>query len=417
MNILYIHQSFPGQYQHIVRRLGRDSGIRQIALGANPSESDLGNDVQYFLYQLQRGNTDNIHPLAIEFESKAIRGEACTNAALRLKENGFTPDLICAHPGWGESLFLRTIWPNSPILLYQEFYYQLTGFDLNFDPEIQPPHTLEIAEKSILKNSCVLTSLEQSDWNVCPTQFQRSSFPAHWQNSISTIHDGIDTTRAKPSNKVKPFALPEGEIIQPGDKLVTFVNRTLEPYRGYHTFIRAIPELQRLCPDAKIVIVGDTKGVSYGSACPNGEWKDYFLREIQGKCDLDQVFFTGELSYDDYLKLLQLSQAHVYLTYPFVLSWSLMEAMSTQCAIVGSNTAPVQEVITHGKNGLLVNFFDHQAVAEAVSELLNNRELAETLGKQARKTILKDYSLEQCVPRHLALMQMVATGTLSRRCG
>lgn len=417
MNILYIHQGFPGQYQHIVKALGKNKSIKQVALGIQPSNIDLGTDAQYFLYPLTRGNTDNIHPLALETESKAIRAEACAQAASQLKENGFHPDLICAHPGWGESLFLRAIWPQSPTLLYQEFYYQLEGFDLDFDPEIKADHTIKTKEKSILKNSSVLTSLEQSDWNVCPTNFQRSSFPAHWQKSISTIHDGIDTKKAKPNNKAKPFKLPNDIIIQPGDKLVTFVNRTLEPYRGYHTFIRAIPELQRLCPDAKIVIAGDTKGVSYGSACPNGEWKDYFLREIQGKCDLDQVFFTGELSYDDYLKLLQLSQAHVYLTYPFVLSWSLMEAMSTQCAIVGSNTAPVQEVITHGKNGLLVDFFDHQAVAEAVSELLNNRELAETLGKQARKTILKDYSLEQCVPRHLALMQMVATGTLSRRCG
>ena len=415
MNILYIHQGFPGQYQHIVKTLGERDNIRQIALGTQPSNIDLGNDAQYFLYQLKRGNTDNIHPLALEFESKAIRGEACANAALQLKNNGFTPDLICAHPGWGESLFLRAIWPNSPILLYQEFYYQCEGFDLNFDPEIQPPHNLEATQKSILKNSCVLTSLEDSDWNVCPTQFQRSSFPAHWQKSISTIHDGIDTTRAKPNNKAKPFALPDGSIIQPGDKLVTFVNRTLEPYRGYHTFIRAIPELQRLCPEAKIVLVGDTKGVSYGSACPDGEWKDHFLKEIEGQYNQANVYFAGNLPYQDYLHLLQLSQAHVYLTYPFVLSWSLMEAMSTQCAIVGSNTAPVQEVITHGKNGLLVDFFDHHAVAEAVSELLNNRELAETLGKQARATILKDYSLEQCVPRHLALMNMVACGALSRR--
>ncbi len=415
MNILYIHQTFPGQYKHIVKTLGNTTGIKQFALGAYPNKDALKSDVKYFLYPMKRGNTENIHPLALETESKAIRGEACARAASTLKSQGFTPDLICAHPGWGESLFLKALWPNSPQLLYQEFYYQLEGFDLNFDQENQPPESLEKASKSILKNNCLLTALEQSDWNVCPTAFQRSSFPAHWQKSISTIHDGINTDQAKPSHNIGPLKLPDGAELKRGDQIVTFENRTLEPYRGCHTFIRAIPELQRLCPKAQIVLVGDTKGVSYGAACHKGEWKDQFLLEIEGQYNPKQVHFTGALPYEKYLHLLQLSQAHAYLTYPFVLSWSLLEAMSTECAIVGSSTAPVQELIQHGHNGLLVDFFDHQALAESVAELLNNRELAETFGKQARATILKDYSLEQCVPRHLALMNMVACGALSRR--
>jgi len=414
VKILYIHYSFPGQYQHIVQKLGDSAGIQQIALGANPSDIDLKQSAKYFLYPMQRGNTENIHPLALEIESKVIRAEACAKAAETLKQQGFTPDLICAHPGWGEPLFLKAIWPSTPILLYQEYYYQLKGFDLEFDPEVHASGSLDKSSKVIIKNSSLLLSLEQSDWNVCPTAFQRSSFPAHWQKSISTIHDGINTDQAKPNNNVRSLKLPDETELKRGDPIVTFVNRTLEPYRGCHTFIRAIPELQRRCPKAKIVLVGDTKGVSYGSVCPNGEWKDQFLQEIEGHYDPSKVHFTGNLPYPAFIQLLQLSQAHVYLTYPFVLSWSLMEAMSTQCSIIGSNTAPVQEMITHGENGLLVDFFDHQAVAESVAELLNNRELAENLGKQARTTILKDYSIKQCVPRHLALMNMVASGALSR---
>ena len=414
MNILYIHQSFPGQYQNIVKHLENDSNIRQIALGAHPTSANLGENIQYFLYQMNRGNTPNIHPLALETESKVIRGEACANAALSLKEQGFKPDLICAHPGWGESLFLKSIWPNTPILLYQEFYYQLKGFDLNFDPETQPPHNLEKEAKAILKNNCLLTSLEQSSWNVCPTNFQRSSFPTHWQQYISTIHDGIDEQQARPDSNIGQLKLPSGDYIQQEDTIVTFVNRTLEPYRGYHTFVRAIPEIQNLCPEAKIVIVGETKGVSYGAPCPKGEWKDHFLEEIDGKYDPSGVYFTGKLEYKDFLHLLKLSNAHAYLTYPFVLSWSLLEAMSTECAIVGSKTAPVQELITHGNNGLLVDFFDHQGLAESIAELLKNRNLAKTLGRNARKTVLKDYTLKQCVSRHLALMNLVASGALSR---
>ena len=264
-----------------------------------------------------------------------------------------------------------------------------------------------------MKNSAIHHSLESSDWNVCPTSFQKSTFPKHWHQAISVIHDGIDTHQACPNTEAKSLKLPDGKVLRRGESIITFVNRTLEPYRGCHTFIRSIPEIQRLNPKARIVIVGSTKGVSYGAACSKGEWKDQFLKEIEGNYDPTRVHFTGALPYEQFLHLLQLSQAHVYLTYPFVLSWSLLEAMSTQCAIVGSSTAPVKELIKHGHNGLLVDFFDHQHLAESVAELLKNRELAETLGRNARATILKDYSLEECVPRHIALMKMVACGALS----
>ena len=179
--------------------------------------------------------------------------------------------------------------------------------------------------------------------------------------------------------------------------------------------IRAIPELQRLCPKAEIIIVGETEGVSYGAECKDGEWKDVFLKEIDGQYDPSRVHFTGSLNYEDFLKVLQLSKAHVYLTYPFVLSWSMMEAMSTACPIVGSSTEPVKELIKDGQNGLLIDFFDHHALANSIAELINNRALATKLGANARQTILKDYSLDQCVSRHLALMNLVAHGGLSRR--
>ena len=283
VNILYIHQNFPGQYRHIINQLRQSKGIKQIALGTYPSEVDLGKNLQYFRYPINRGNTTDIHPLVLETESKIIRAEACAQAAYKLKKKGFTPDIICAHPGWGESLFLKAIWPQCPILLYQEFYYPLKGYDLNFDPEIQPAKTLENTSKVILKNNTTLLALEHSDWNVSPTHFQCSTFPQHWQQSISVIHDGIDTKLACPNPSAKALQLADGTELNADAPVITFVNRTLEPYRGCHTFIRAIPELQRLCPNAKIVVVGKTEGVSYGAACPVGEWKDQFLKEIDGK--------------------------------------------------------------------------------------------------------------------------------------
>lgn len=414
-NVLFVHQNFPGQYRHILQALSREEASRLVALGVEPLKELIPEKIQAFRYGIKRGNTPGIHEWALETETKVIRAEACARAAYELKQKGFRPDLICAHPGWGESLFLNEIWPAAKILHYQEFYYRSCGFDLDFDPSLQGENSWQKSAKGVMKNAAVQLALEASSWNVCPTAFQRSTFPEHWQESISVIHDGIDTNHAHPNPSVLPLKLPDTTKLRRGEPIITFVNRSLEPYRGCHTFIRSIPELQRRCPKARIVIVGRETGVSYGAVCPQGEWKDLFLEEIKGQYNPARVHFTGPLPYGDFLHLLQLSQAHVYLTYPFVLSWSLLEAMSTQCAIVGSATPPVQEVIQHGHNGLLVDFFDPQALAESVAELLHNRSRAEDLGRNARATILRNYSLEQCVPRHLALMDLVASGALSRR--
>ena len=208
-----------------------------------------------------------------------------------------------------------------------------------------------------MKNAYLHLTLDSSYWNVTPTDFQRSTFPSRFQSSISAIHDGIDVRRASPSDKISSLLLPDQTKLTKGERIVTFVNRSLEPYRGCHTFIRSIPHILRLVPDARIVIVGSRSGVSYGAPCTDGEWSDLFLSEIAGTYDESRVHFVGTLPYNLFIPLLQLSACHVYLTYPFVLSWSLLEAMSCGCPVVGSSTAPVQEVIKDGTNGLLVDFF------------------------------------------------------------
>lgn len=412
MRILFIHQNFPGQYRHIIKALSKQNNHQIIALGINTPEEQIPKNVQYFRYSPKQGNTKGIHHLVMETETKVIRGEACANAALKLKEQGFKPHIVCAHPGWGEALFLKDVWPDVPILSYQEFFYQAIGFDYGFDVELQEEISLKDLAKVRMKNAYNHLMLEASNWNVTPTNFQRSTYPKEWQSKISAIHDGIDTTIASPSPDVKPLCLPNNTKLTKGDPIVTFVNRTIEPYRGCHSFIRSIPTIHDQCPEAQIIIVGKTTGVSYGKPCKQGEYKDQFMKEIDGKYREANVHFVGQLNYDNFLNLLRLSAAHVYLTYPFVLSWSLLEAMSSECSVVGSDTAPVQEVITHEHNGLLVNFFDPVAIGGAVCKLLKDRSLAKQLGKQARKTILKDYSLENCLPRQLALIDLVATGAL-----
>ncbi|MCP9799187.1 glycosyltransferase family 4 protein [Synechococcus sp. RedBA-s] len=412
MNILFVHQNFPGQYRHIVRALAAQASHQLVALGIESPSEKIPDGVTYLRYGIRRASSRDLQPWVQDVETKAIRGEACGQAAHRLRQKGFQPDLICGHPGWGEMLFLRDIWSQVPILTYQEFFYRPRGFDFGFDPELQGDPDWEASARIRLKTVNPLLNLDASSWCVTPTQFQRSSFPEAWQSRISVIHDGIDTTHVQPNQDAAPLTLGDGTELRQGELIVTFVNRRLEPYRGCHTMIRAIPELQRLVPKVRIVIVGETKGVSYGAACKKGEWKDFFLAEIEGRYDPSRVHFTGTLSYEQFIPLLQLSAAHVYLTYPFVLSWSLLEAMSCGCAVVGSATPPVQEVIRDGENGRLVNFFQPTELAAAVAELLCNRALAARLGQAARQTILSQYNLEKCVSRQLALMSLVASGAI-----
>ena len=411
MRILFVHQSFPAQYRHVVRALA-SQGHQLAALGIEPLTEPIPAGVTYLRYGLSRGTGKDVHPWAAETEAKVIRAEACARAVHQLREQGFAPDLICAHPGWGEALFIRDVWPEVPLLSYQEFYYNARGFDYDFDPELQGPLEWEACAKLRMKNANPLLMLEASSWNVTPTAFQRSSFPAHVRDRISVIHDGIDTSIAAPDPKAVPIQLSSGTTLSSADTIITFVNRRIEPYRGCLPFIRSIPAIQKACPEAHIVVVGGHEGTAYGKEPPAGTWLDLSLAQIQGQYDTSKVHFPGNLAYGPFLHLLKLSSCHVYLTYPFVLSWSLLEAMSTGLPIVGSSTAPVKEVIRDGINGLLVDFFSPDQLANAVTEILRNRERADSLGKAARESILADYSLERCVPRHLQLMQLVADRVL-----
>lgn len=413
MRVLFVHQNFPGQYRHIIRALSRQGGHQIVGLGIEPLTEAIPKGVQYFQYGLKCGNTPGIHDWLVETESKLLRAENCARAALNLRDQGFKPDLICVHPGWGESLFLKDIWPTTPLLSYQEFFYKATGFDYDFDPEFSQQNSWEKCAKLRMKNANILLSLEASDWNVAPTQFQKSSFPSCWQSQISCIHDGIDTEVAKPGSEEAFVDLPGLGIFRKTDTVITFVNRTLEPYRGCHTFIRAIPEIQRLLPKSTILIVGSCLGVSYGSPAPKNSWKDVFLKEIQDEYDPARVHFLGSINYATYISLLKISSCHVYLTYPFVLSWSLMEAMSAGLPVVGSRTPPVEEVIVDEYNGLLVNFFSPSDLAESVETIISNPKQASELGHNARNTILQRYSINHCVPRQLSLMELVCSRALN----
>ena len=413
MKILFIHQNFPGQYKHLAVELAKDPANDVMAFTMQKQAVERWHNVRIHQYGANRGNTPNIHPWVSDFETKAIRGEAAFQAALNLRNEGYTPDVIIAHPGWGESLFLKDVWPTAKLGIYCEFFYHTHGADVNFDPEFSS-NSVGDACRLRLKNINNYVHMDIADSAISPTHWQASTFPKSFAKKIAVIHDGIDTNILMPNPNVEMQLQSQTGILKltKSDEIITFVNRNLEPYRGYHIFMRALPKILADRPNARVMIVG-ADGVSYGAKAPNGQkWRDIFLKEVAPqipKEHIQRVHFMGHLPYDKFIPLLQLSSVHVYLTYPFVLSWSLLEAMSVGCAIVASDTEPLKEAIEHNKTGKLVNFFDHQGLAESVCHLLNNPKERAKLGANARTFAQKNYDLRTiCLPKQMAWVKALA---------
>jgi glycosyltransferase involved in cell wall biosynthesis len=400
MNILFIHQNFPGQFLHIAQLLAQQNH-RVVAIRQDQAKQMPG--VQVFAYTLRRANTPGIHPFVLEFESKVYRGEACAQVALQLRQQGFYPELMIAHPGWGEALYLKDVFPQAQLIVYAEFYYRPYGQDINFDPEF-PTDSFTSHARLQTKNAVLQLALESMDRGVSPTVWQARTHPEWAQRKLHVIHDGINTQRACP-NPQAWIHLPDRQIkITPGQPTVTFVARNLEPVRGYHCFMRALPKILAQQPQARILIVGGD-GYSYGAKPEQGSYRQRYLQEVQAELDPSRVFFLGRVPYNTLLQLFQVTSCHVYLTYPFILSWSMLEAMSCGAVVVGSRTPPVAEVIDDGVNGFLVDFFDSEGLAETVCQILAQPQAWTSLQTAARNTIIERYELHQkCLP---ALMEML----------
>ena len=402
MKILFIHQNFPGQFKFLAPALAK-AGHEVVAMTMQKVPSATWQGVRLVPYTASRGSTPKVHPWVGDFETKVIRGEACFRAALGLRAQGFTPDVIVAHHGWGESLFLKDVWPMARLGVYCEFYYRPEGADTGFDPEF-PILDEGDACRLRLKNLNNLLHFQTADAGISPTRWQASTFPEPFRSRITVVHDGIDTEALKPNPQVSLTLNGQLKLTR-DDEVVTFVNRNLEPYRGYHVFMRALPQILAQRPRARVLIVGGDD-VSYGARPPEGrKWRDIFAAEVRPRisdADWARVHFVGHLAYPAFVALLQLSRVHVYLTYPFVLSWSLLEAMSVGCAIVASNTAPLQEAIEHDVNGRLVGFFDVEGLAAEVCTLLEDDALRRRLGEAARAFARRHYDLQTaCLPRQL----------------
>jgi glycosyltransferase involved in cell wall biosynthesis len=405
MRVLFVHQNFPGQYKHTAATLARDPTHEVVALAVNKYPPLPGLRMVYYGF---KRSPSQAHPLAVEFEHKVMWGEAAALTAGRLKKEGFIPDIIIGHPGWGEMLFLPDVWPQARVLSYMEYYYHKET-DFLFDranPVTDPVEYWRLRAR----NAPLLMAIEASDWSVSPTRWQWQQLPNFARARTSIIHEGIDTQAVRPDASASVSLGRASSLCRPGDEVITFVNRNLEPYRGFHMFIRALPEILRRRPRARAVIVGGSE-VSYGKRPPNGQsWRATLVSEVADQLDFSRVHFVGKISYSIYLQLLRVSAAHVYLSYPFVLSWSLLEAMACECLVIGSRTEPVMEVMEHERNGLLVDFFSPDEIAAVVIRVLEEPEKYRELRHAARETIIRRYDLRQCVPRHLALISTVAAG-------
>lgn len=406
MNILFIHQNFPGQFKFLAPALVQ-RGHTVLATIMRRPEQNGWRGVKLVPYAVNRGTTPNVHPWVSEFETRTICAEACFRAALQLKEQGFNPDAIVAHPGWGESMFLKEVWPDVKLGLYCEFFYSPRGADVGFDPEFPAQDVGDVCRVH-LKNLNNLMHFGVADGGISPTHWQASRFPQPFRDKITVVHDGIDTQALEPNPNVS-ITLNGDLVLTKQDEVITFVNRNLEPYRGYHIFMRALPGILKRRPKARVLIVGGD-GVGYGARRTDGRtWKDIFVAEVwplMTEEDRKRVHFLGNIRYEHFISLLQLSTLHIYLTYPFVLSWSLLEAMSIGCAIVASDTQPVREAIMHNETGRLVDFFDVNGLGEEVCRLLDSPAERHRLGRNARVFAQENYDLRKvCLPRQIEWVQ------------
>ncbi|MBD2022287.1 glycosyltransferase [Leptolyngbya sp. FACHB-36] len=404
MRILFLHPNFPAQFRHVAVALAKDPA-HQIVFGTMRQEGTLSGVVKA-IYQPSRDVNPETHHYVRSLESAVLQGQAVCRLALKLKEQGFIPDVVYGHSGWGPTLFIKDVFPQARLLCFFEWFYHAHGSDSDFDPS--DPLDLNDELRIRVKNSPILLDLYSCDAGLSPTNWQRQQFPPEFHSKIQVRHDGVDTTYFRPKPGAPLVLRSLGLDLSHASEIVTYVARGMEPYRGFPQFMEAVALIQERRPNCHVVVVGDDR-VAYGKQLPDGKtYKQLMLEKLP--LDRSRLHFTGLQPYDQYLQVLQASSVHIYLTRPFVLSWSMLEAMSAGCLVLASGTGPVTEVIEDGKNGLLVDFFSPAAIADRVDEVLAHPDRMAELRTNARNTIVERYDLAHLLPLHLQWLMQAATG-------
>lgn len=398
MRALVIHQNFPGQFRHLLTAWSTRPDWQVLGVGRDTAPGMTG--VRWLRYRAHRGVGHTQHPYLRSMEDAVLHGQAVARKLVALKRRGFIPDAVIAHPGWGDTLYLKDVYPDARLVHFCEWYYASSGSDIDFDPEF--PSRFDDHARIRTRNALHLLNLENCDAGVSPTQWQRGRHPRAYQPRIAVAHEGIDTGNLGPEPDAR-LTLADGTTLCAGDPVITYVARNLEPYRGFHSFMRALATIQRRHPHCHALIVGGD-GVSYGRPPADAaNWRVRLTQETRP--DPARTHFLGRIPYSAYRTVLQVSAAHVYLTYPFVLSWSMLEAMACGCLVIGSRTPPVEEVIHDGDNGMLVDFLDPGQIAERVLEALDDPVRLAGIRTRAIETARKDFRIADGIAAYDRVVQ------------
>jgi glycosyltransferase involved in cell wall biosynthesis len=400
VHVLYVHQNFPAQFGHIAGYLIREHGWRCTFV----SQTDPGtvSGIRKVRYEPVGGATRQTHYFSRTFENAIAHAHGVYQALKPMKDTA-RPDLVVGHSGFGSTLFLPELWHDVPIVNHFEYFYRSRDSDMDFRKEW--PAAEEDVLRSRARNAMILLDLEYCAAGYSPTKFQRSLLPEAYRHKVRAIHDGIDTSFWR-RRQVSDELLGKLEV-RPETRIVTYVSRGMESMRGFDIFMQIAKAVYETYPEVVFLVVASER-VTYGGDIkhiPHQSFKDYVLE--QDHYDLDRIRFLGNQPPDTLAQILSVSDLHIYLTVPFVLSWSVLDAMACGCVVLGSDTAPVREVITDGENGLLRGFYDVDRLAEAAVEVLKDPPAYRQLGAAAQRTVAQRYSLQVVLPRMLDLYEEV----------
>lgn len=388
MDILFVHQNYPGQFREIVPTLAA-TGRHRIVFLTQQTRLPQAKDHMIAVYESAHKPAKDAWKYSAWFEESIGNAIGAGNGCKVLKQNGFKPDLIVGHANWGELLYIKETWPDAPLLGYFEYYFIAKGGLVGFDPEF--PEAGDIGPRLFANNAINHLSFERCDFGFTATEWQKATHPPSMQGRIAVVHEGIRTDRLIPDHD-GDFAVEFATTrFARGEEIVTYVARSLEPARGFHTMMRSLPRLQALRPNARVAIVGGDD-VSYGRRLAEGHtFRDWLTRELGDSVDWSRVHFLGRIPYGKLIDLIKLARCHVYLTVPFIPSWSMLEAMALEKTIVSSDVAPIREIMTDGKTGLLVNFFQPVLLAERIADVLADSSNFRMIGTAARERLVSDY--------------------------
>lgn len=396
MNILFSHLNFPAQFGRFGAYLARQGWEVTFLTEKEGVTAPAG--CQIIRMKPHREPTEGVHRFARPLEKAMITGQAFANAALAAHDRGLSPELVVAHSGWGAGTFAKAVWPDCCYVSYVEWYYRYPPVDA-FDPP--KGNAADGRALALARNAPTLLDLAEADAVLCPTHFQAAQFPKHLRERMTVLHDGVDTGFFRPDDGAR---LPERIGPLPADaEIVTYATRGMEPHRGFPEFMRAVALLQQRRPRLHAVIGGQDR-VAYGAKRKDDQtWKQAMLNEFD--LDRTRLHWPGLMPYDDWCRMLQASHVHLYLTVPFVLSWSLVEAMAAGCALVASDVAPVREALEADVSAKLVDHRDTAALADAVERLLEDRAHAQTLGRNARSAALRRFDAGWIYPAKAQMLE------------